>query len=100
VDVTDSYDQTPAEAQNETLTMSSLEIAELTGKRHADVMRDIHKMIDVLNERKSALVGSYTDKKGEERVCFNLPKDLTLTLITGYSIPLRHKINQRWMELE
>lgn len=29
-----------------------------------------------------------------------LDQDLTMTLITGYSIPLRHKVAKRWRQLE
>lgn len=42
-------------------TMTSLEIAEITGKKHAHVMRDIRLMVDALkktNESTSGLVGS------------------------------------------
>lgn len=31
---------------------------------------------------------------------FDLPKDLTITLVAGYSAPLRHRIVTRWLELE
>ena len=44
-------------------TMSSIEIAELTGKRHADIMRDIRNLLEQgVNERNFALV-DYADKK-------------------------------------
>lgn len=37
-------------------TMTSLEIAEVTGKQHAHVMRDIRTLIDKINESTSGLV--------------------------------------------
>ena len=39
-------------------TMSSLQIAELTGKKHSNVMRDIRKMAENLNQFTSESVGS------------------------------------------
>ena len=82
-------------------TMSSLEIAELTGKRHADVMRDIRTMLRDLGQGLSNFAQAYRHpQNGQEFPCFNLPRDLTFTLVTGYSIPLRKKVIDRWMELE
>jgi phage regulator Rha-like protein len=82
------------------LKMSSLEIAELTGKRHDNVLKDIRNMLDQLGIDAPKFLGAQGYGNNNTREIFNLPKDLTLTLVTGYSIPLRHKINQRWMELE
>jgi phage regulator Rha-like protein len=85
---------------NTAITMTSREIAELTGKRHADVLRDTRKMLDDqgINERSFASV--YTDIKGESRACYFLPKDLTITLVSGYNVQIRYAITKRWMELE
>lgn len=85
--------------ENEPLTMSSREIAELTGKQHKDVMRDIRNMFENLNERKIAPV-DYYDKKGEKRPEYRLPKRETLILVSGYNIELRARIIDRWQELE
>ncbi|MVW87735.1 phage antirepressor protein [Pseudomonas sp. PB101] len=83
------------------LTMSSLEMAELTEKNHADVMRDIRNMLEDLGvEDASKFAGIYLDTYKREKPCFNLPRDLTETLITGYSAPLRYKVVVRLHELE
>lgn len=82
------------------LTMSSREIAELTGKEHKNVLRDIRNMLDSLNINQLSFERVYRDAKGEGRTEFHLPKDLTFTLVSGYSVPLRHKIVTRWQSLE
>lgn len=87
-------------------TMSSVDIAELTGKRHDHVLRDIRKMLGEINAPKSGAVGqsnfgsTYLDAKGEARDCFALPKRECLILVSGYSVELRAKVIDRWMELE
>jgi len=80
--------------------MSSREIAELTGKNHFDVMRDIRKMLEALGEDESKFAGIYLDAYKREKPCFNLPKDLTITLVSGYNVQMRYAITKRWMELE
>lgn len=82
------------------LTMSSREIAELTDKEHFHVMRDIREMLAVLTEDESKFGGIYLDAYGREQACFNLPKDLTITLVAGYNVKMRHAIVKRWQELE
>lgn len=89
-----------AASGGETLTMSSREIAELCEKRHDHVMRDIKKMLDDLGEDAPKFGGVYSGGNGEERPCFDLPKDLTLTLVAGYNVVLRKRIIDRWLQLE
>ncbi|KAA0686002.1 phage regulatory protein/antirepressor Ant [Neorhizobium sp. P12A] len=81
-------------------TMSSIEIADLCGKRHDHVMRDIRVMLEALDEGLPKFGGTYSDSQGKQQKCFHLPRDLTMTLITGYSIPLRKKVIDRLDELE
>ena len=81
-------------------TMSSLEISELTGKRHDNVMRDIANMLNELNLDFLSFEGTYTGKANRTSPCFNLNEELSLTLVSGYSIKMRHLIIKRWQELE
>jgi len=87
--------------QGHALTMSSLEIAGLTGKMHKHVLRDIRKMLAELGGGQPAQIWSrYIDAKGEAREVCNLPKRETLILVSGYSTELRARIIDRWIELE
>lgn len=83
-------------------TMSSREIAELTGKRHDHVMRDTREMLAELHGAEAApkFGGSYLGKDGTTRPCFNLPKRETLILVSGYNLSMRARIIDRWQELE
>lgn len=80
--------------------MTSREIAEYTDKRHGNVMADIHNMLNQLGKDALGFQHIYLDAMNRERIEYRLPKDLTLTLISGYSVPMRHKIVTRWQELE
>lgn len=83
-----------------TLTMSSREIAELTGKRHDNVVRDIRNMLEALGEDVLSFEQMSQDSYGRPLTVFNLPKDLTITLVSGYNVQMRYAITKRWMELE
>lgn len=82
------------------LTMSSREIAELTGKELSHVHRDIRAMLDELKDDPSLdHVREDKDARGYT-LAFHLDRELTYTLLTGYSIPLRRNVVARWQELE
>ena len=66
------------------LTMSSLEIAELTGKQHKDVIRDIRNMLNLLDIQSAQFCADYKDSKGRMYPCYNLPKELADLLLTEY----------------
>ena len=81
-------------------TMTSLEIAEVTGKEHKNVMRDIRNILEQgVNQLNFELV-EYPDKKGELRPCYNITKKGCLILASGYDALLREKIINRLEELE
>lgn len=81
-------------------TMSSRDIAKLTGKRHDHVLRDVRNMIESLDIQSTHFWGDYKDSKGRVFQECNLPKRETLILVSGYSIELRAKIIDRWDFLE
>ena len=80
--------------------MSSREIAALTGKHHFHVTTDIEKMLTELGEDATAFRGIYLDSMNREQVEYRLDRELTETLLTGYSAVLRRKVIARWRELE
>ena len=82
--------------------MTSLQIAEITGKAHADVMKAIRKMEPAwskINEGNFSLV-EYKDKKGETRPCYSLNKEECLYIATKFNDEARAKLIKRWKELE
>ena len=87
-----------------TRTMSTREIAELTGKLVKHVNRDAEQMIDDL--RASGEDGPDLDHVRIDRdargyiVAIHLPQGLSITLVTGYSVVHRHRVVKRWQELE
>lgn len=85
-------------------TMSSLQIAELTGKRHDAVLRDVRNLLE-----QGVQAHNFVESHYEQRLptggkkflpCFNLTKTGCLILASGYNAVLREKIINRWMELE
>lgn len=99
--LTPSLTLTPNASAAAPLTMSSREIAELTGKEHRNICRDIRSMLEALGLGVLSFEQTRIEpQNGQMYACFSLPKDLTITLVTGYSIPLRHRVVTRWMELE
>ncbi len=80
--------------------MSSVEIAELTGKRHDTVLRDIRNLLNQGVGALNFVETSYTDKSNRQSPCFNLTKKGCLILAAGYDAKLRERIIDRWEELE
>ncbi|MCP4343599.1 MAG: hypothetical protein GY799_33160 [Desulfobulbaceae bacterium] len=102
--------------QSNVKTMSSREIAELTGKEHSNVKRDISAMILQLNYPDKLLkdcpVFDPSDLRGHgiQLSSFNhagnlydeflLNEEYSLLLVSGYKVSLRLNIIKRWHELE
>ena len=88
--------------QNGEQRMTSLEIAQLSGKQHKDVLKAIRNMESAwekVNGRNFALV-DYKDLKGELRPCYLLSKTECLYIATKFNDEARAKLVIRWQELE
>jgi phage regulator Rha-like protein len=82
--------------------MTSLEIAELTGKQHKNVMQAIRNM-EPGWEKVAGLkfqLGSYKDLNGQLRPCYLLTKTECLYIATKFNDEARAKLVIRWEELE
>lgn len=83
-------------------TMSSVDIAEMTGKRHSDVMRSIRAMELTwikISERKFASA-SYKDEQGKPRPMYLLDYRECMYIATKFNDEARAKLILRWDELE
>lgn len=89
--------------------MTSREIAELTGKQHKHVIRDVKSMASGLYQIDADgpdldhvdSKGIFVDRDARGYVAtISLDKDHTLTLLTGYDVQARHRVVKRWQELE
>ena len=82
--------------------MTSLDIAQVTGKMHKDVLKAIRNMEPAwlkVNGRHFELV-EYKDSKGELRPCYSLTKAECLYIATKFSDEARARLVKRWYQLE
>ena len=83
-------------------TMTSVEIAELTGKQHRNVLAAIRKMEPAWENVTQSKFGvsNYVDAKGQTRPCYQLTKTECLYIATKFNDEARAKLVLRWEELE
>jgi len=91
---------------NETIitpnTMTSLQLAEITGRQHKDWLRAIRKMEPAWEKvcrRKFALT-SYEDSQGKVQPMYELTKTESLYIASKFNDEARAKLVLRWEELE
>jgi Rha family phage regulatory protein len=62
-----------------------LEIAELTGKRHDNVLRNIKRILEEAEIGWLRFESVYLGDNGQERPCFNSPRLECDLVVSGYS---------------
>ena len=80
--------------------MTSLEISEITGKRHDQILRDIRDEIEKLEKQGIGaehifVLGEYLDKNNQKRPMFNLTKEGVLQLAARYDAVVRFKLIEK-----
>ena len=89
-------------SQQKELRMTSLDIAEISGKPHNDVLKAIRKMepawVEVTGGNFS--LSEYLDPTGRKLPCYLLTKTETLYIATKFKDEMRAKLVLRWEELE
>ena len=82
--------------------MTSLEIAQVTGKQHNHLMRDIRKMETAWEKVTQSKFGlsTYKDPTGRTLPCYSLTKTECLYIATKFNDEARAKLVLRWEELE
>lgn len=83
-------------------TMSSREIAELCKARHNDVITTIERLFEkgLLRESRKTLREYISPNGGRPTMVYDLTKNDTLKVVSGYSDEVRSIIIDRWDELE
>ena len=82
------------------LTMTSREIAELTGKDHKNIIRDIETTLLQAEIDALKFEHIYIDTQNRSQREYRLPKRECDLVISGYSVKYRLAIIDRWQELE
>lgn len=90
------------DVQSNEQTMSSLQIAELTGTPHNDVLKSIRKMEPAWSKvsQGNFSLAEYIDAQGKPRPMYNLTKTECLYVATKFNDEARAKLVIRWEELE
>ena len=83
-----------------TATMSSLLIAEITGKPHRNVTADITRILAEAEIDEQGFLHIYRDTQNREQKCYRLPRRECDLVVSGYSVKYRLAIIDRWHELE
>ena len=75
-----------------------MKIAELTGNRHDNVLRDIKRILEEAEIDWLRFQSIFLDSYKREQSCLNLPRMECDLVVSGYSAKYRMAIIKRWQE--
>ena len=84
-------------------TMTSLEVAELTNKKHYNILADIRDEINKLGQDRGQLIfqeSEYTNNQNRKQPMFNITLDGVLQLGARYDAVIRFNLIQKVKELQ
>jgi phage antirepressor YoqD-like protein len=90
----------PALTQDGGATMSSLDIAEITGKEHKNVLADIRRILEDAEIKGAEFLAPFKMASGQVASVYNLPRRECDLVVSGYSVKYRLAIIDRWHKLE
>jgi len=82
------------------IEITSLQIAEWSGKRHRDFMRSAKKVLENIGVSARTFARTYFDVQNKEQEMLVLPKRELLIVVSKFDDKLRAKIIDRVLELE
>lgn len=88
---------------NKGIELTSLDIAEVTGKEHKNVLADIRKEIKDLGNEIGQLIfqpSSYINSQNKKQPCYTFGKEGAMQLALKYDATTRYKVIKRIEELE
>lgn len=80
--------------------MSSLQIAEITGKPHRNVTADIERILLEAEIDAQGFLHIYRDTQNRDQKSYLLPRRECDLVVSGYSVKYRLAIIDRWHDLE
>jgi len=92
--------QTTQDTHTSQPAISSLEIAEITGKPHRNVTADIERILKEAEIDAQGFLHTYKDAQKRNQNCYILPRRECDLVVSGYSVKYRLAIIDRWHELE
>ena len=90
----------PYAATLKVLTMSSLVIAEITGKLHCNVLRDIRNTLRAHRLDPEQFTDKYTTRGNHAEKCYELPRDETWLVVEKYAHRHSDAVMARWDKME